>query len=99
MSKNAPDEATYFWLSFADDEQSLGCAIVRAADMKEAARRAWETDCNPGGEILGVGPFTMSEASPEIRTLPLHTLLSRDEVVDAGVKLTDVDEEKEETLH
>lgn len=45
-------------MSFADPErpcgeQALGIAVVEADDGGEAVQRAWELDCNPGGEVLG----------------------------------------------
>lgn len=48
-----------WWLSFADaartaGEQSLGVAIVEAADMPSAIRVAWALGRNPGGEVQGM---------------------------------------------
>jgi hypothetical protein len=85
------EESNYFWLSFVDDDKpkgskSLGIAIVRADDMVQAVHKAWETGCNPGGEIAGMGPFKMINAPDEFKALPLHTLLSRQQLIEAGVK-------------
>jgi hypothetical protein len=48
--------ATYF-LSFADDERLLGCAIfdmkAKRAPMRALVRRAWRLGINPGGSAYG----------------------------------------------
>ncbi len=54
----------YWWLSFVDrtgDPElgtvacNLGISIVfTGGDIGEAVEEAWQHDCNPGGEVLGV---------------------------------------------
>lgn len=47
-----------WWLSFADPDRPvgqrfLGVCVVEAEDISTAADRAWEMNCNPGGEVRG----------------------------------------------
>jgi hypothetical protein len=50
----------HWWLSFADPDKPkgqtfLGVAIVpiKTDNVEAAVDKAWELDCNPGGEVLG----------------------------------------------
>lgn len=43
----------WWWLSFADGEQFLGVAVIRAGSFPEAIRVAHILGCNPGGEVHG----------------------------------------------
>lgn len=48
-----------WWVSFADShrpkgQQFLGCCIVHALDIAEAAQAAWVRGINPGGEVVGI---------------------------------------------
>src|SRR5271170_3098546 len=76
----------YFWLSFAGDDQPARVAIIRAENMLAAVNRAWRVGCNPGGEVCGV-PFNMAEAPDEVKSLPLHTLLTTEQLKEAGVPI------------
>jgi len=94
-----PNNRDLWWLSFVDparcapDGQGepggpgfLGVAIVAASDLLSAVRETHRLGCNPGGEVLGHGPFP-------IDTIPARyfdRLLTKAEI-DA------IDNESEET--
>ncbi len=69
-----------YWMSFCDGsrpagQQFCGVAIVEADDLRDAVRVAWETGCNPGGQIASV------EIPPErltgLENVPRNTLMDR----------------------
>jgi hypothetical protein len=74
----------WWWLSFCDDVQFLGVAIVEAPDIRQALLAAKRAGCNPGGEVL-------ARRIPEDR-LPdprwLHTLLSKADIEEARMRWT-----------
>ena len=43
-----------FWLSFADDNASLGAAVVEANSVADALSQASRRGINPGGEVAAV---------------------------------------------
>lgn len=77
-----------FWLSFCDltlepGKQFLGVSLVEvnAGDtVVEATRIAWQTGCNPGGQVAGFDKGTDFE--PQV---PRNTLLSVADLESYGV--------------
>lgn len=52
-----------FWLSFANNslpkgERFLGVCIVEGTDILTAIQNAWGARCNPGGQVIGFGPYS-----------------------------------------
>jgi len=50
---------SWFWLSFRDPKKPSGhsfsgACLIEAADFQAAIQRAWDLECNPGGEVLGI---------------------------------------------
>jgi len=77
--------ATWPWwyLSFADTRGFLGGCYVEAPRMELAHTFALAKNCNPGGEVVVIGPFT----DHQMRTVPerkRHRLLTRAEIEAAG---------------
>lgn len=70
-------DTSYFYLSFADDSGWLGAAYVPGHTIIEAASAAWAYGCNPGGEVMGLGPFDASD----IPMIYRHRLLSREDLI------------------
>lgn len=57
-----PSPPVWWWLSFCDTskpagQQFLGVAIVKAANHGAAVSAAWANDCNPGGQVMIIGPL------------------------------------------
>jgi len=51
-----------YWLSFVDTnrpegDKFLGVAIVHGTDPQDAVATAWTLGCNPGGEVMILGPI------------------------------------------
>jgi hypothetical protein len=69
-----------YWLSFVDTDRPegdrfLGVAIVRGTDPVGAVEMAWALGCNPGGEVMILGPVPDGIYAPE----DMGRLLTRDE--------------------
>ncbi len=70
-----------FYLSFADDtmpkgQQWLGGLYIHAEDLGNAIQRSWNTEQNPGGEVLcGVVPDNVT-VDPQY----IGRLLTQDEL-------------------
>lgn len=53
-------ELRWHWLSFADDNGWLGCAVVQARGFPMAVIESHRLKINPGGEVQGLEiPFTV----------------------------------------
>jgi len=77
----------YWWLSFATEEGCRGVAIVRGANILDAAKRAHELRINPGGEIQGFEiPPDDPEAIAEINELGVDRLICPDELWARGYR-------------
>jgi hypothetical protein len=74
----------WWWLSFCDNVQFLGVAIVQAPDVKEALLTARRAGCNPGGEVLARRIPEDKLPDPRLR----HKLLSRADLNAAGLRWT-----------
>lgn len=77
----ASDEASGWWLSFADTDlepgsQFLGASVVVAANLTDALTKSHEQGCNPGGQVKISGPIP-----PElVATIPpeyINVLMTR----------------------
>ena len=69
----------YMWLSFADGDlpegkQFLGGIVVEGEDIIQATLRTHWLKLNPGGEVMGWGPFKKSDINP---LYPVEKLLSK----------------------
>jgi hypothetical protein len=69
------------WLSFCDGSlpkgsQFLGVFITEADSVMQAAKKAWDLNMNPGGEIQSVDVTNDFSITPE----HMDRLMSKDEV-------------------
>jgi glutathione S-transferase len=78
------DRECWWWLSFCDDVQFLGVAIVKAPDIREALLAARRAGCNPGGEVLARHIPEDKLPAPWLR----HKLLSMADLDAAGLRWT-----------
>jgi hypothetical protein len=82
----------WWWLSFVDTTKSapraeqvpggggfLGIAIVEVKNIMDAAARAWDLGCNPGGEVQGI-PLGYGIAKTSSRYI--HRLLTNADIDD-----------------
>lgn len=83
---------TWHWfLSFRDDEEdvNLGGCMVITEDVDpptviKAAQRAYELECNPGGEVLGfTAEGSASDIWAAVSAMPEGVLMTREEVDEA----------------
>lgn len=82
-----------YWMSFYDPEkpkgrQLLGVALVEASSLPEAITRAWQTGCNPGGEISTVEiPMDLipKERRAALDKAPRDTLMDCDTLEQYGL--------------
>ncbi len=63
-------KVTYWFLSFImPGVKRLGAAIVTVENGEDPMQKAWETGCNPGGEMKG---YRIDPPAPGV---PLHVLM------------------------
>lgn len=77
-----------YWLSFVDrdrpiGQQCVGVAIVEAPTSRAAITRAWQTGCNPGGEV-GFVPIP-DEALDTLADVPRNVLMDKAELERRGL--------------
>lgn len=82
-------EAPWWYLSFCDTgkpkgTQFLGACVVQAWGMVQAAEKAWDEMCNPGGEVKG-----FEIPADKIGLVPMewrNRLMSREEMKEIGLE-------------
>ena len=74
-----PDDAPWWWLSYASQEGPLGVVVVRGADILDAMVRARLMGIRPGGQVVGreVPDQFLSVITNEER----NVLLKREQVI------------------
>jgi hypothetical protein len=77
-----------WWLSFVQrslppGQQCVGVAIVEAPTSRAAIARAWQTGCNPGGEV-GFVPLP-DDALDGVADIPRDVLMDRAELERRGL--------------
>jgi hypothetical protein len=92
LDAEAAGPERYFWLSFVavtgpGCPKSLGATVVRARGPLGALREARARGVNPGGEVQVVEFDGDGPGDAEIIAAMLNKLLSRDEIMAAGIKL------------
>lgn len=55
--------SNWFYLSFVDEDKDefLGACYVEGETIDTAVRNAWDQGINPGGQVLGLGPWADQE--------------------------------------
>lgn len=81
-----PDDAPWWWLSFADAERFRGLVITRGTSFIDAVARTHKLGISPGGQVAGseIPPRVLAMLLPEVR----DRLLSKEEA-EALAALTD----------
>lgn len=86
----APPGVGWWWLSFSSGEFLGGCC-VEGGTVGAALERAVDVGCNPGGEVMAfhLGAADLERIPVELR----GRLLSKDDMIGAGLGATSVEVE------
>jgi hypothetical protein len=91
----------YWWLSFVSrtDDNAVAChlgiaIVICHGDLGEAIDEAWEYDCNPGGEVLGLRMVELPMHSVP-RHLTYRLMTDPGEIGEAQIILNAIKEENQ----
>lgn len=74
-----------YYLSFADDNKFRGAVYLYAHNSTHAVERSWKMGCNPGGEVMILGPIRPDQIPNGVL---FSTLLSREDMDALGANIT-----------